>query len=234
MQGIYYRHYGVETTIDFTLYQTTGTELKVDAAHASGDTKIMKDEGNEANTTNAFTDEGQGYSIVLTATEMQAARIVVYVVDQGTKAWIDTALVIETYGHANAMYPIDFPSKPYLTGTDNSDGDIQADEMTGDLTVTISAAAIAAIAAAVSSEGFGAMVASKILSLGNVINMKHAKKVKFDYDGSDNIIYIGLHRDGHAQDNDPKHSIIQLTYDATNVTDINITEGSWTGRATLW
>lgn len=107
MQGPYLRKYGVETTINFTLYGTAGTELKVDAAHASGDTKIMKDEAAEGNTTNAFTDEGQGYSIVLTATEMQAARIVVYVVDQGTKAWIDTAIAVETYGHASAMHAVD-------------------------------------------------------------------------------------------------------------------------------
>lgn len=107
MQGPYWRKYGVETTIVFHLYQITGTELKVDAAHASGDTKIMKDEGDEANTTNAFTDEGQGYSIVLTATEMQAARVVVHVVDQGTKEWIDTSIIIETYGHASAMHAVD-------------------------------------------------------------------------------------------------------------------------------
>lgn len=34
------------------------------------------------NITNGFVDEGQGYSITLTATEMEGARIVVYVVDQ--------------------------------------------------------------------------------------------------------------------------------------------------------
>lgn len=107
MQGIYLRKYGVETTVDLQLFETDGVDFKVDAVHASGDTKIMKDEGDEANTTNGFVDEGQGYSITLTATEMEAARIVVYVVDQGTKAWLDTALVIETYGHASAMHAFD-------------------------------------------------------------------------------------------------------------------------------
>ena len=107
MQGPHLRKYGVQTTIDFALFETDGVDFKVDAAHASGDTKIMKDEGAEANTTNGFTDEGQGYSIVLTATEMQAARIVVYIVDQGTKAWLDTSIVIETYGNASAMHALD-------------------------------------------------------------------------------------------------------------------------------
>lgn len=107
-QGPFLRKYGVQTTVDFQLFETDGVDFKIDAAHASGDTTIMKDEGAEANTTNGFTDEGQGYSIVLTATEMEAARVVVYVVDQGTKAWLDTAIVIETYGHASAMHAMDF------------------------------------------------------------------------------------------------------------------------------
>jgi len=100
----YLRKYGEATTIDFVLFGTDGIDFKTDAEHAAGDTKIMKNEGDEANTTNAFVDEGQGYSLTLTAAEMQAARVVLYVVDQGTKAWLDTALIIETYGHASAQH----------------------------------------------------------------------------------------------------------------------------------
>jgi len=100
-----YREYGVATTVDFDLYQTSGTELKTDAAHAAGDTKIMLDEAAEGNTTNGFTDEGQGYSIALTAAELTAARVVLYVVDQGTKAWIDRAIRIETTDHHSAQHP---------------------------------------------------------------------------------------------------------------------------------
>jgi hypothetical protein len=108
------RKYGVQTTFNFTLFEVDGIDFRVDAAHASGDTKVMKDEGAEGNTTNGFTDEGQGYSIVLTATEMQAARIVVYVVDQSTKAWLDTSIVIETYGNASAMHAFDLDSNNVL------------------------------------------------------------------------------------------------------------------------
>lgn len=107
MSQLHLRKYGTQTTINFVLYGITGVDLKTDAAHATGDTKIMKDEGAEANTTNGFTDEGQGYAIVLDATEMQAARIVLYVVDSATKVWLDTAIIIETYGHASAMHPFD-------------------------------------------------------------------------------------------------------------------------------
>jgi len=107
MQGVHLRKYGVQTTLNFELYETDGVDFKTDAAHAAGDTKIMKDDGAEANTTNGFTDEGQGYSIVLTATEMEAERIVVYIADQGTKAWLDKCFVVETYGNASAMHGFD-------------------------------------------------------------------------------------------------------------------------------
>ena len=104
----YLRKYGVEATIDFDLFEVDGVDFRIDAAHASGDTKVMKDEGAEGNTDNGFTDEGQGYSIVLTATEMQAARIVVYVVDQtATKVWLDRTIIIETYGNASAQHEFD-------------------------------------------------------------------------------------------------------------------------------
>ncbi|KKN35831.1 hypothetical protein LCGC14_0779790, partial [marine sediment metagenome] len=64
-------------------------------------------EGNEATCANDFVDEGKGYSLVLSSTEMQAARIVVYVVDSATKVWLDESIVIETYGNASAMHAMD-------------------------------------------------------------------------------------------------------------------------------
>jgi hypothetical protein len=108
MQGPYLRKWGTQTTIDFTLFEVDGVDFRVDAAHATSDTVIMKDEGTEVSTSNAFTDEGLGYSQVLTATEMQAARIVVHIVDQsGTKVWLDDSYCVETYGHGSAMHAAD-------------------------------------------------------------------------------------------------------------------------------
>ncbi|HEB79086.1 MAG TPA: hypothetical protein ENI79_01245 [Rhodospirillales bacterium] len=108
MQGATLRKYGVQATIPFTLYTADGSAVKPDAVHAGGDTKIMKDEGTEANTTNAFADEGQGYSIVLSAAEMQAARIVIYIVDQSaTPLWLPTSINVETYGNASAQHAFD-------------------------------------------------------------------------------------------------------------------------------
>lgn len=111
MQGLFLRKYNQECTITFDLYETDGVNLKTDASHASGDTKIMKDNGAEANTTNGFIDEGQGYSITLTASEMSAAQIVLYIVDQSDpKVWLDRTVIIETYGNTSAQHAFDLDS----------------------------------------------------------------------------------------------------------------------------
>ena len=104
MPMYFMRPYGVSATINFGLWTVSGVDLKIDATFAAGDIKLMKDEGTEANTTNLPADEGQGYSLVLTATEMQAARAVVYVVDAVTKVWLDDYFVIETTGGPGAQH----------------------------------------------------------------------------------------------------------------------------------
>jgi len=123
MEGAILRKYGVSTTIDFRLFEVDGIDFRVDAVHASGDSAIMKNEGAEANTTNSFTDEGNGYSIVLTATEMQAARIVLYFIDQtGTKVWLDTSITIETYGNASAEHAFDLDAASVPQTADHTAG----------------------------------------------------------------------------------------------------------------
>jgi len=107
-QGIHLRKYGVEAKIDFELYEVDGVNLRTDAIDAGADCNIMKDEGNDATCTNDFVDEGMGYSITLTAAEMQAARIVLYIIDSATKVWLDKVIVIETYGNASAQHAMDF------------------------------------------------------------------------------------------------------------------------------
>lgn len=101
----FFRLYGTETIIHFVLYEVDGVNFKVDALDAGADCTIMKDEGAEATCTNDFVDEGMGYSLALTATEMQAKEIMVYVVDSATKVWLDEAIKIETYGHVSALHP---------------------------------------------------------------------------------------------------------------------------------
>lgn len=122
------RKYGVQTTVDFCLYtkdDTVGAVKVENAAHASGDTYLMKDEGNEANTTNGFTDEGSCYSIVLTATEMQAARIMLNIEDQSTKTWADACVNIETFGDPSAQFQEVDANLTKMSGTSQSATDLK-------------------------------------------------------------------------------------------------------------
>ena len=103
---IIWRKYGTGTTILFPLVDAgTSSFENTPVTHASGDIQISKDEGNFANTSNAFAHEGNGiYSLVLTVAEMQAARISITIIDQGTKAWEDQCVLLETYGNTSAQH----------------------------------------------------------------------------------------------------------------------------------
>jgi len=101
------RKYGVEATIDFEVYGIDGVDLNGAWVPAAVDCEIMKDGGSSTQCTNTATDEGATFSIVLTATEMQAARLVLKVVDAATKVILDTVVHIETYGHASAQHAMD-------------------------------------------------------------------------------------------------------------------------------
>ncbi len=114
-QMVHLRKYGVATSIDFSLFEIDGVDLRVDAVYAAGDVKIMKDEGAEANVASGFVDEGSTYSQPLAEAEMQAARIVLVLIDQtAPKAWLDDTIIIETYGNASAMHAFDLDN---ATGT---------------------------------------------------------------------------------------------------------------------
>lgn len=97
------RLYNTAATVDFCLWLPDATALKTDFSCGAGDVKIMKDEGAEANTANCTADEGNCYSLALTATEMQAARVLVILQDA---AILSHCLSIETFGNASAQYPI--------------------------------------------------------------------------------------------------------------------------------
>lgn len=100
--------YATALTVPFELYALDGLSLMKTAAHAAGDTVIMKDEGAEANTTNGFVDRGSGYSIALTAAELTAARILLMVEDlSGPKVWLSRSFGIWTFGNASAHIPFD-------------------------------------------------------------------------------------------------------------------------------
>lgn len=126
-QGPFLRKYGVQTTVDFDLFEVDGVDFHITAVHSTGDTKVMKDEADENDTANAFVDEGQSYSIVLTAAEMQAARVKILIVDlTATKAWLDTSLTIETYGNSSAEHEFDLDSATVDVGKIGGDATVLA------------------------------------------------------------------------------------------------------------
>jgi len=117
------RKYGVLLTtakaIQFTLYQVDGVDIEPAATFAAGDIKISKNGGAEVDTANLPTDEGNGYRLILTAAELTASRIRLFIVDQtATKVWLDIEINIETFGHASAMFVTDFDE--VMRGTDNA------------------------------------------------------------------------------------------------------------------
>lgn len=112
-QSVYQRKYGVATTINFSLWKLDATGLKTDAADGGTDCSIIKDEGTETTCTNDFADEGSSYSIALSATEMQAARIVVHIIDQSSpQVYLDKVINVETYGQTNSAQ---HPDSTYAT-----------------------------------------------------------------------------------------------------------------------
>lgn len=114
------RKYGVEATIDFSLYEVDGVDLRDDWTPAAADCEVQKDGANFVQCTNTASQEDGTYSIVLTATEMQAARIVLKVVDAATKVFLDISVIIETYGNASAQHAFDFDTASVAQGADNN------------------------------------------------------------------------------------------------------------------
>jgi len=109
MATTYLRKYGVEATVNFELYELDGTDLIATAASATGDINLIRDEAvPEQLDADAFVDEGVVYSLVVSAAEMTAKRITIYIIDQSTpKIWLDKVLIIESYGHASAQHVFD-------------------------------------------------------------------------------------------------------------------------------
>lgn len=106
----FWRKYGVQAVIEFPVIKRAVQDFAIstDWTPAAADCKISKDGGNVANTTNAVAAVGGTgsalWSLTLTATEMQAARITVQIVDAATKVIEDQALIVTTYGHASATH----------------------------------------------------------------------------------------------------------------------------------
>lgn len=116
------RKYGVQTDIYFPLVVAGEQNFAVSAdyTHTAGDVKISKDGGAAATTTNspsAITmGNGAVWKLTLTATEMQAALIVVTLIDAETKAVEDQAILISTYGNTSAQHAFDLDTAALTSG----------------------------------------------------------------------------------------------------------------------
>lgn len=105
--------YGVARHIYIPLVKRAVVDHAVGAdwTPVAGDVKISKDGAAAANVTNLPTAIAMGNSAVwdfsLTATEMQAAQVVVTVADSATKAVEDSGFIIETHGHASGQFQVD-------------------------------------------------------------------------------------------------------------------------------
>lgn len=103
------KKYGVAATVLRPVIKAGAVDFATssDWTPATGDVKVSKDDGAFSNITTLPTAVGNMWLFSLSATEMQAARVVIQVVDSATKAVEDQAISIETYGHASAQHAVD-------------------------------------------------------------------------------------------------------------------------------
>jgi hypothetical protein len=109
------RKYGIGTGADIYLpiIKRGAVDFAVsgDWSPAAGDVKVSKDGGAAANIgtlpTAVTMGNGAMWKFVFSDSELQCKLLAVTVVDAATKAVEDTMFLIETYGHASAMFPPD-------------------------------------------------------------------------------------------------------------------------------
>jgi hypothetical protein len=83
---VWHAKYGVAETFNFKLYNADGT-LDVDEVDAGTEVSLSCDEGAETTATNDFADEGNFYSIALTAAELKCERVAVVVAATTTEVF---------------------------------------------------------------------------------------------------------------------------------------------------
>jgi hypothetical protein len=106
--------YGVAVHVYIPMIKRGVVDFAVSAdwTPAAGDVKISKDGGAAANVTNLPTAITMGNTAMwdysITATEMQAAKVMVTIADSATKAVEDSMFTIWTHGNASGQYQVDF------------------------------------------------------------------------------------------------------------------------------
>ncbi len=193
------RKYNVAATMLAPLISRDAADFETSITFAAGDVKIIKDEGAAANTTNLPSHEGNGiYSLTLTASEMQAARIVITIIDQtASKVWEDQAILIETYGDASAQHAFDIG------------------KATQDVTVSSITAGVVT-AAAIAADALEA-IADKVLDRP-IANVEPAAAFRTLYGAVASLVNRRRISAGNVE--------VFKTDDATNLANLSITEDS--------
>ena len=113
--------YGAAFSFEVPMIKAGSTDFAAtgDWTPAAGDVKVSKDGGAVANITTlptAVTGTGSVlWTFALSATEMEAARITIQVVDSATKAVEDTAFDVFSYGNASAQHAFDLDAAELQT-----------------------------------------------------------------------------------------------------------------------
>jgi hypothetical protein len=81
--------------------------LSADWTPATGDVKLSKDSGAEANITTLPAFTNGAWEFQLTGAELSCKTLIIKVVDAATKAVEDQFVIVETYGNTSAMYQAD-------------------------------------------------------------------------------------------------------------------------------
>ncbi|MFH0981866.1 MAG: hypothetical protein V2A79_10035 [Planctomycetota bacterium] len=100
--------YATQYTLYFTIYDSNSPWRVYETAPAAADVWVFQDGVSGARATNAVTDLGRTFSLVLTNTEMTAAVVTVDVNDDtATPLFGDAVFYIPTFGNASAYHVFD-------------------------------------------------------------------------------------------------------------------------------
>ena len=108
------RKHGAAATINFPMIKVGSRDFAIgsDWTPVAGDVQISKDEGAFADAANLPIHEGRGsWSLALAFGELNAARIIVSVIDSATKAVEDQEIIIDTYGSVSAQHEFNLDAK---------------------------------------------------------------------------------------------------------------------------
>jgi hypothetical protein len=104
------RRYGVQDTINFPMIKRGVVDFATssDWTPVQSDTRVQLDTASASYATNVVSATGSRWVLTLTAAELSARKIGVFIIDAATKAVEDQDIEIETYGSPLAQQGFDY------------------------------------------------------------------------------------------------------------------------------